>query len=106
MRCRTPIAAIFRIAGSPLQTATGREAQTIIALINAGPKGIISLETFQAGWAVRLGAYVFDPKTMGVSIVTTREAHDGGKHGRYTRSGPVVLVLVSGSEAARSEVAA
>ena len=106
MRSRTPIAATFRIASSPLQTATGREAQTIIALINAGPKGITSLETFQAGWAVRLGAYVFDLKKMGVPIGTTREAHDDGKHGRYTLSGPVELVLVSGSEAARRAVAA
>ena len=105
MRSRAPIAVTFRIAGSRLQTATGPEAQTIIALIKAGPKGITSLETFQAGWAVRLGAYVFDLKKMGVPIVTTREAHDGGKYGRYTLSGPVELVLVGGWEAVRRAVA-
>lgn len=88
--------AVFRISSGPLVTATGREAQTIIALVEAGTKGITSLETFKAGWAVRLGAYIFDLRGFGVPIETTREPHDGGNHARYKLSGPVTLIAVEG----------
>ena len=84
----------FRIANGPEITATGREAQTIVALVQAGAKGITSLETFQAGWAVRLGAYIFDLKAMGVPIRATREPHDGGNHARYFLAGLVEIVKV------------
>ncbi len=84
--------ATFRINGGPLTTATGREAQTILALVDAGQRGITSLEAFKAGWAVRLGAYVFDLKKMGVSIRTEREPHDGGNHARYVLDGKVEIV--------------
>ncbi len=84
--------AVFRIASGPLVNATGREAQTIIALVEAGTKGITSLETFKAGWAVRLGAYIFDLKAMGVPIHATREPHDGGNHARYFVGDQVELV--------------
>ncbi len=69
--------ASFRIGRGPTLTATGREAETIVALVKVGPKGITSLEAFMAGWAVRLGAYVFGLRTMGVPIQTRREPHDG-----------------------------
>ena len=75
MKSRTAIQVTFSVEGGPLKTATGREAQTALALVNAGSRGITSLDTFKAGWAVRLGAYVFDLKKMGVSINTTREPH-------------------------------
>ena len=88
------IKATFRIGAGPAITAIGREAQTIIALVESGPRGITSLETFYAGWAVRLGAYVFDLKAMGVPIRSTREAHDGGKHARYFLAGPVEIIEV------------
>ena len=84
--------ATFRIGDGPAITAMGREAQTIIALVHAGPKGITSLETFLAGWAVRLGAYIFDLRQMGVPIKTTREPHEGGSHARYSLAGPVQLI--------------
>jgi hypothetical protein len=84
--------AVFRIASGPSLTATGREAQTIIALVDAGAKGITSLETFKAGWAVRLGAYVFDLKAMGVPIRAIREPHDGGSHARYFIGDQVELI--------------
>ena len=96
MNSRSSITATFRVGEGPLKRAKGREAQTIIALVKAGSKGITSLETFQAGWAVRLGAYIFDLKKMGVPIVTTREPHEGGKHGRYTLTCPVEIVSVAG----------
>lgn len=88
------IKATFRIGTGPAIIAVGREAQTIIALVDAVPKGITSVETFHAGWAVRLGAYIFDLKAMGVPICSTRETHDGGKHARYFLAGPVEIIEV------------
>lgn len=81
------------------KTAVGREAETLLALVNAGPRGITSLETFKAGWAVRLGAYVFDLKAMGVQIVTARENHEGGNHARYSLASPVTIIETSGHDA-------
>jgi hypothetical protein len=86
--------ATFRIGDGPAITATGREVQTIVALAQAGPKGITSLETFLAGWAVRLGAYIFDLRAMGVPIHSTREPHDGGNHACYYLARQVELVEV------------
>ena len=106
MKARTAIKVTFRVEGGLLRTATGREAQTIVALVNAGRRGITSLDTFKAGWAVRLGAYVFDLKKMGVAITTTREPHEGGNHGRYTLACRVEIVEISGADAAELKVAA
>ncbi|MEO6608254.1 MAG: hypothetical protein ABIN69_07265 [Aestuariivirga sp.] len=99
MASRTLLKVTFSVAGGPAKLATGREGQSLIALVSAGPRGITSLETFKAGWAVRLGAYIFDLKKMGVPIVTTREPHDGGNHGRYSLSGPVTILSISGGDA-------
>jgi Helix-turn-helix domain len=82
----------FRKADGPLQKANGREAETLIALINSGSHGITALEAFRGGWAVRLAAYVNDLRRMGVDIRTIREAHEGGSHGRYILISPVVIV--------------
>ena len=82
----------FRVEGGAIQSANGKEALTLLALVAAGPRGITSLETFKAGWAVRLAAYVGDLRKMGVVIVTTREAHDGGRHGRYTLQSQIEIV--------------
>lgn len=63
-------------------TVTGREAQTLTALIEAGSKGITALE--MSSWAYRLGAYVHRLRhDYGLDIETVREAHEGGSHGRY-----------------------
>ena len=91
------LATHFRLPSEIIREATGREAETVIALINAGPRGITSLEAFRAGWAVRLAAYIRDLRLMGVPIDMKREAHDGGKHGRYVlRSSVTILQPVSG----------
>ena len=82
----------FRVAGGAIKVATGREAETIQALVNAGDRGITSLDTFKAGWAVRLSAYVFDLKAMGVPITVSRETHDGGSHARYKLAGSVTII--------------
>jgi Helix-turn-helix domain len=103
MRGRTQINATFQVGDGPEIKVTGREAQTVIALVEAGPKGITSLETFKAGWAVRLGAYVFDLRGFGVPIETTREPHDGGNHARYRLTGPVTLLSVEGQDSQMME---
>ncbi len=65
-------------------TVTGRIAQTLLSLIEAGPRGITSLEAFEAGWAVRLAAYVHRLRSdCCLSIETRREPHRGGNHARY-----------------------
>jgi len=82
----------FTLADDVTKTATGREAETLLALVNAGSTGITSLDAFKAGWAVRLAAYVFDLKAMGVPIEATTEPHAGGRHARYRLAGPVNLL--------------
>lgn len=82
----------FSLADGITKTANGREAETLIALVNAGKTGITSLDAFKAGWAVRLAAYIFDLKAMGIPIEATTEPHDGGRHARYHLAGPVTLV--------------
>lgn len=65
-------------------TVSGRPAETLLSLVEAGPRGITSLEAFQAGWAVRLAAYVHRLRSeCGLVIETRREPHQGGSHGRY-----------------------
>ena len=87
-----PLIFTFRVNGGILKTYTGREAQSLLALIEAGPRGITSLETFKAGWAVCPGAYIFDLKKMGVQINTTREPHEGGNHSRNVPACSVHIV--------------
>jgi len=66
-------------------TVTGRMAETLLSLIEAGSRGITSLEAFEAGWAVRLAAYVHRLRTVcRLAIETRREPHKGGHHARYT----------------------
>lgn len=86
------------IGDGPAISVSGREAQTIVALVNAGRCGITSLDTFKAGWAVRLGAHVFDLRQMGVPIETTREPHNGGNHARYRLTGKVSVISISNPE--------
>jgi len=65
-------------------TTTGRPAETLLSLLEAGQRGITSLEAFQAGWAVRLAAYVHRLRSeCGLTIETRREPHQGGSHARY-----------------------
>lgn len=84
-----------RMGAGPVTTIRGREAETLVALVDAGAKGITSLETFKAGWAVRLAAYVHDLKKLGVPIVASREPHDGGSHARYRLAGDIEIITRS-----------
>ena len=82
----------FTLADGINKVAVGREAETLIALVNAGNLGITSLDAFKAGWAVRLAAYIFDLKAMGVPIEATTEPHAGGRHARYAFNGAVEII--------------
>lgn len=70
----------------------GRPAEALRSLVEAGPRGITSLEAFQAGWAVRLAAYIHRLRSeCGLVIETKREPHQGGSHARYVLHTPVEL---------------
>ncbi len=74
-------------------TVSGRPAETLLSLLDAGPRGVTSLEAFQAGWAVRLAAYVHRLRSeCGLVIETRRESHLGGSHGRYLLHTPVEVM--------------
>ena len=80
----------------PAFTVTGRIAETLLSLIEAGPRGITSLEAFQAGWAVRLAAYVHRLRSdCRLAIETRREPHRGGNHARYVLLSPVNVMARS-----------
>jgi hypothetical protein len=63
----------------------GRFAQTLRALVRAGPDGITALDL--SSWALRLSHYVFRlRRDHQLNILTVRETHGGpypGRHGRY-----------------------
>ena len=61
---------------------TGRYAQTLRALVEAGNRGTTALEI--SSWALRLSHYIFILRTRdGLNIENRNEPHDGGQHGRY-----------------------
>ncbi|MCH7832931.1 MAG: hypothetical protein IIC55_08685 [Proteobacteria bacterium] len=72
----------------------GRFAQTLRALVEAGPKGVTALDL--AHWAVRLSHYVWVLRHRhGLHIDMIEEAHGGdypGKHGRYFLRTTVELI--------------
>jgi hypothetical protein len=72
-------------------TVTGQTARALVALVKAGPAGVTALEV--NSWAFRQAAYVHRLRTEnGLAIVTEREKHDGGWHGRYVLCCPVTLL--------------
>lgn len=61
---------------------SGQVAKSARALIKAKQKGVTALEV--ASWALRLAAYIHIlRKKFDVDIVTQREKHKTGWHGRY-----------------------
>jgi hypothetical protein len=54
--------------------ARGQEAKALLALVEAGPRGVTALEC--GAWAFRLAAYAQSlRKRFGLAIATEREAH-------------------------------
>ena len=77
-------------------TLTGRTDETLLALVEVGPRGVTAAEL--SSWALRLAAYVADLREAGFDIETRREPHAGGAHGRYVlRDGVRVLAYTPAS---------
>ncbi len=75
----------------------GRKAQTLLCLVEVGARGFTSAEV--ASWAYRLASYIHDLKEdFGLDIVTTREPHEGGRHGRYTLHSLVEIISITEPE--------
>ena len=72
----------------------GRFAQTLRALVDAGPKGVTALDL--SSWAVRLSQYIHILRRKhSLNIETIEERHDGdypGKHGRYLLRSNVQII--------------
>lgn len=85
----------------------GRDALTLVALVENGQRGVSGID-FPGGPAYRLGAYVFDLRSLGVAIRTESEPHSVGTHARYVLVSPVEIVSVDygPASAAMSERAA
>ena len=78
---------------------TGRYAQTLRALVEAGNRGTTALE--MSSWALRLSHYIFILRTRdGLDIETRNEPHDGGTHGRYFLLSQVEIIGSDGRAAA------
>lgn len=78
-----------------VREARGQTAKALLALAEAGDKGVTALEC--GTWAYRLAAYThFLRRDYGLSIRTDREDHVGGWHGRHVLETPVRIVRVLG----------
>ena len=84
---------LAKVAGETIINATGREALTLLTLVERGSKGVSGID-FPGGPAYRLGAYVFDLRGMGVGISTEMEEHGIGHHARYVLTTPVEIIAV------------
>ncbi len=74
---------------------TGQIGRTLKALVDAGPRGVTSLD-IAGTWALRTSHYVFVlRREHGLVIEMLREPHEGpagaGWHGRYRLLTPVRL---------------
>ncbi len=68
-------------------------ARTIAALASKGQHGVTALE--MSSWAFRLGAYIHILKRdYGLDIVTLREEHPHGWHGRYVLHTPIEVLEI------------
>ena len=77
-------------SGSRL-TFTGREAWTLQRLIDAGSRGVTTIDHPAPRWS----HYIFKLRRAGLTITTEYEPHRGsfpGTHGRYRLETPVVVV--------------
>ena len=74
---------------------SGQTARSLLALVEAGPRGRTALEV--STWALRFAAYCHVlRRDHALNIVTIREDHDGGWHGRHVLLDRVMIDRVSG----------
>ena len=86
-------------------TVTGQNARSVLALVAAGPKGCTALEV--SSWALRFAAYTHSLiHEYGLNIVTEREEHPGGWHGRHILLDRVTIVSITDGAARRKPQAA
>jgi hypothetical protein len=76
---------------------TGREAETLNALMRAGAAGLTSGDFSSYGWARRTSAYVFKLRKAQLDISTTYEVvPPDATVGRYTLNSRVVVIASHG----------
>ena len=92
---------LARVADGPVIRCTGREAMTLLTLIERGESGVSGVD-FPGGPAYRLSGYIFDLRKMGVGIETQSEDHNVGSHGRYKLVTPTAVVSIDHGQAARA----
>lgn len=82
-------------------TCSGQTARSLLALVEAGPQGRTALEV--STWALRFAAYCHVlRRDHGLNVVTLREDHDGGWHGRHVLLDKVTIETVSGKPVGRA----
>jgi hypothetical protein len=91
-------AAVMRDSAERIIVTTGQEARALLALIAAGTRGVTAQEV--SSWAYRFAAYCHSLRRKGLAIVTIREEHPGGWHGRHLLLDRVRLLDGAESEAA------
>jgi hypothetical protein len=86
----------IRLPDGSQQSFAGREAWTLRRLVNAGSRGVATIDHPAPRWS----HYVFKLRRAGLTITTEYEAHGGtypGTHGRYRLETP--LQIIEGSAA-------
>lgn len=81
----------IRMPSGSCLTFTGREAWTLQRLIDAGPRGVTTIDHPAPRWS----HYIFKLRRAGLTISTEYEPHRGsfpGTHGRYRLQTPIVVV--------------
>ena len=81
----------IRLQDGSRQFFTGRDAWTMRHLINAGSRGLTTIDHPAPRWS----HYVFRLRKAGLAISTDYEPHTGdypGTHGRYRLETPVTVV--------------
>ena len=97
---KTPARITFKVLSTgAVFEVEGQESRTLVALVDAGHRGITSLEV--STWALRLAHYIMKLRRRGLEIDMERERHGGpvpGEHGRYfLRSGIQILLQEAAS---------
>ncbi|WP_426612241.1 winged helix domain-containing protein [Bradyrhizobium sp. McL0616] len=81
----------IRLPSGSCLTFTGREAWTLRRLIEAGSRGVTTIDYPAPRWS----HYIFKLRRAGLTISTEYEPHRGsfpGTHGRYRLETPVIVV--------------
>ena len=81
----------IRLPDGSQQSFAGREAWTLRRLVDAGPRGVTTIDHPAPRWS----HYVYKLRKAGLAISTDYEPHKGdfpGNHGRYRLETPVTII--------------